>query len=112
MWFGAGSTFHGASGPFMYSNTSTLPSSVAVHPNTTLAEILVSYYISFAVTLDPNPMRHAGAIFWPSYISGGAGTYATGEGVGFTVLNITDTTIEPAMDPDVNARCDFFSGLM
>lgn len=109
MWFGAGSTFHGASGPFLFSNTTTLPSSQAVHPNTTLAEILVSYFISFAVTKDPNILRTPNAPFWPSYASGGAGNVANGESIGFTVLNVTDTDIKTSKDGDVSAQCDFWS---
>ena len=109
MWFGAGSTFHGASGPFLYSNTTTLPSSLAVHPNATLAEILVSYFISFALTKDPNVLRRAGAPFWPSYASGGAGAVVNGESIGFTVLNVTDATITVSPDGDVSPQCDFWS---
>jgi hypothetical protein len=109
MWFGAGSIFHGASGPFLYSNTTTLPSSLAVHPNSTLSTILVSYFISFALTMDPNILRAPGAPFWPSYASGGAGNVAKGESIGFTVLNITDTAITTSKDGDVSAQCDFWS---
>lgn len=76
--------------------------------NHTLAEILASYFISFAVTHDPNPLRVAGAPYWPSYMSGGLGSVASGESVGFDILAITQTTISPAKDPDASAKCEFF----
>jgi len=109
MLFYAGSELHGASSPFLFGPTPEFEVALFGLPNNlTIAEILQSYYISFAITLDPNPLRLADAVFWPSYESGG-GT-APGEEVGFTVLDITYTTIGPlAPDPDAAAQCDFFS---
>lgn len=69
---------------------------------------MTSYWASFAVTHDPNPMRMAGAPFWPSYVSGGAGTPANGESIGFSVLGVTYVSIGTTPDPDSGAKCDFF----
>jgi hypothetical protein len=96
MIFAAGTEMHGASMFFLLSHTTNYPGA----NNLTIAETLTSYYVSFAVTLDPNPMRLHNAPFWPSYASGGK------EG---SVLDITYTTIGPGADPDVGPRCDFFN---
>src|SRR5438045_3074494 len=109
MIFDAGSQLHGASGPFLFNNISTLPSAIAVNPNVTISEILTSYFISFVIIMDPNPLRSSKAIFWPSYASHGSENVENGESVGFQVLNITDTNIVPQVDRDVNPQCDFFS---
>jgi hypothetical protein len=69
MVFDAGSQIHGSLIPFAFNNYTTYPGA----NNLTIAEILTSYYLSFALTLDPNPLRSPNAPFWPSYISGGAG---------------------------------------
>ena len=106
MIFSAGTELHGASGPFLYSPYTNYPGA----NNATIAEILTSYYVSFAVTGDPNIMRSPKAVFWPSYITGGKGTVEDGEGVGFTVLDITYSSIVPGVDPDVSPQCDFFAG--
>lgn len=103
--FDAGSQLHGATTPFLASNITGWPSA----NNHTLAEIMSSYWISFAVTQDPNPLRVADAPFWPSYIAGGNGTVANGESVGFDILDVTYTTIGVEIDPDASAQCDFFS---
>lgn len=66
-----------------------------------------SYWISFAVTRDPNPLRASTAPVWPSYASGGNGTVANGESVGFDVLGVTVGSVEVNSDPDASARCDF-----
>jgi hypothetical protein len=102
--FAAGTEEHGATAAFLCSNVTGWPGA----NNHTLAEIMSSYWISFAVTHDPNPMRTVDAPFWPSYVSGGDGTVANGESVGFDTLAVTYTTISPAPDADVNAKCDFF----
>jgi hypothetical protein len=109
MIFDAGSQLHGASGPFLFNNISTLPSSAAVNPNVTISDILTSYFISFVVSSDPNPMRDSKAPFWPSYASGALGNVTTVESVGFRVLEITDTDVVVTLDRDVNPQCDFFS---
>lgn len=105
MVFFAGSELHGASGAFLFSNVTGYPAA----NNLTIAEILTSYYVSFAVTLDPNTLKSANAPLWPPYISGGAGNSANGENVGFTVQEFTYKTIGPVPDPDAAPQCDFFS---
>ena len=101
----AGSELHGSTTVFLAANETGWP----VANNHTIAEILSSYWISFAVTQDPNPLRASNAPFWPSYTSGGKGTVADGESVGFDVLDITYTTIGVEEDPDASPQCDFFS---
>ena len=103
--FAAGSELHGSTSPFLASNITGWPAA----NNHTLAVILSSYFLSFALKHDPNPMRASNAPFWPSYMSGGNGTVANGESVGFDVLDITYTTIGPEADPDASPQCDFFS---
>lgn len=102
--FAAGSELHGATSPFLASNETGFPSA----NNHTLAEIMSSYWISFAATHDPNPLRSADATFWPSYVSDGNGTVANGESAGFEVLAVTYTTVSPGPDPDANEKCEFF----
>jgi hypothetical protein len=106
MIFYAGSEIHGASGSFLLSQTTNYPGA----NNLTIADILTKYYISFATTLDPNPLRAAEAPYWPSYIAGGGGSFASGEGVGYTVLDINYTMIGAVRDPDASTGCDFFAG--
>jgi hypothetical protein len=106
MVFTAGSELHGASSPFLFSATTNLSGA----NNQTIAEILSKYYLSFALTLNPNTLALPGSTFWPSYIADGAGNTANGQNVGFTVLGITYTTIAPAPDQDVSPQCDFFNG--
>jgi Carboxylesterase family len=103
--FAAGDEIHGATAPFLTSSDINSPGS----NNRTLTEIMTSYWISFAVTGDPNPLRSAKATFWPSYISGGAGNSSNGEGVGFDVLSVTYTTVSSEHDSDAKPQCDFFS---
>lgn len=103
--FSAGSELHGATSPFLTSPSANFTEA----NNQTIAEIMSSYWISFTVTGDPNPLRSPKAPFWPSYIAGGAGNMSDGETVGFDTLGITYTTAEAVTDPDVGARCDFFS---
>ena len=108
MLFYARSELHGASSPFLFGPTPDFEVTIFRLPNNlTIAEILQSYYISFPITTDPNVLRAQDAVFWPSYESGGGG--APGEEVGFTVLDITYTTINPVPDPDAGPQCDFFS---
>lgn len=103
--FDAGSEVHAATLPFLSSNITGWPSA----NNKTLAAILSSYWISFATTLDPNPLRIAEAPFWPSYVSGGSGSATEGESVGFEALDITYGGIEVSKDPDAREQCEFFS---
>jgi hypothetical protein len=101
--FAAGSQLHGATAAFLASNTTGFPQA----NNLTIAEIMSSYWISFAVTGDPNPLRSSKAPLWPNYASGG--TAGDGESVGFDTLSITYSSIEAGVDPDASAQCDFFS---
>lgn len=95
MVFYAGSEKHGALLPFLYGTRGT-PN------NANLASILRNYYISFAVSLDPNANNFTSVSHpnWPEYQIPGI--------PGFSVLNITYTTIEPSDDLDVRPQCDFF----
>ena len=104
MVFAAGSELHGATSAFPLSDTTSFYNA----NNQTLAEIMTSYWISFAVTCDPNPMRRLDAPYWNSYMSGGAGSVADGDSVGFEVQLVIYTTVGPAFDPDVGEKCDFF----
>jgi carboxylesterase type B len=102
--FKAGTQLHGATGAFLASNTTSFPGA----NNQTLAEWMSSYWISFAVTGDPNPMRTSDAPYWQGYMSGGDGSVANGESVGFSIQSVTYTTVGPAPDPDVSEKCEFF----
>lgn len=106
MLFATGSRLHGAAAQYIYSNTTGLAAGL----NATISKVLTSYFVSFVIHLDPNPLRLSTAPFWPPYRAGGHGTVVTGESVGFSILEITDTTIGVTADPDVNPECDFFSG--
>jgi carboxylesterase type B len=103
--FAAGSQLHGATAAFLTSNTTDFPQA----NNQTIAKIMSDYWISFALTGDPNTLRAPNAPIWPSYMSGGDGTIASGEGVGFSSLSITYSSINTVKDPDASAQCDFFS---
>lgn len=103
--FAAGSQLHGATGAFLASNVTGWPSA----SNHTLAQIMSSYWVSFAATGDPNPLKVENAPVWPSYSSGGNGTAANGESVGFDVLGVTVASIGADADPDASAQCDFFA---
>ena len=99
------SQLHGSFGAYIFSNlTQQWPSAT----NQSLAYILSSYYVSFAVTLDPNSIKAPNAPFWPSYVTGGAENSSNGESVGFTILGAHSTGPEVIPDPDANAKCDFF----
>lgn len=102
--FDAGSQIHGSTAPFLCSEYTNWPGA----NNESLAAIMSSYWISFITTLDPNPLRLAEAPYWPSYVSGGAGSAAEGESVGFEVLDITYGGISTASDPDARVQCEFF----
>lgn len=92
MQFNAGSLIHTASAPFLAAKDIGFPG-----VDNALATIMSSYWISFAVKGDPNPLRSANAPFWPSY-RGGAQT-----------LVVTPDAITAAADGDVGSRCDFWS---
>lgn len=102
--FDAGAQVHGATAAFIFSTDINWPSA----NNKTLAKIMTSYFVSFAVIHDPNPLRVADAPAWPSYISGGAGNSTDGESIGFSTLAVTYTSISTQPDPDANEKCEFF----
>ncbi|ROW07763.1 hypothetical protein VMCG_03431 [Cytospora schulzeri] len=102
--FHAGSQLHDATAAFLNSNVTGWPSA----NNQTIAAIITSYWISFATTTDPNPLRVPEAPYWPSYTAGGAGSAAEGESVGFEVLDVTYGGIEAVEDPDASEQCEFF----
>jgi hypothetical protein len=97
--FDAGSEIHGATSAFLYSQNLNLPAA----NNQTLAEIMIWYWISFVIYNDPNPLRIAGAPFWPSY-SGGLENGS----VEFNTLAITYTDIFVEPDQQNSPQCDFF----
>lgn len=103
--FDAGSQLHGATAAFLTSTYTGWPGA----NNQTLAAIMSSYWISFITTLDPNPLRVADAPYWPSYVSGGAGTAAEGESVGFDILSVTYGGISTTHDVDARVQCEFFA---
>src|SRR5690242_8500810 len=80
--FYAGTQLHGATTSVRESNVPDFPSA----DSSTLAQIMASYWISLAVTHNPNPHRAEGARAWPSYMGGANGAVANGEGVGYDVL--------------------------
>lgn len=102
--FDAGNQLHGATGYFLNSNVTDWPGA----NNQTLAAIMTSYWISFATTMDPNPLRVAEAPYWPSYTADGAGSAAEGESVGFEILDITYGGIQTVDDLDASVQCEFF----
>lgn len=87
--FVAGTQEHAATSVFLISNVTGYHDA----SNATLAEIMTHYWISFALTHGPNPMRSNSAPFWPSYSARGNGTVAEGVSVGFSVLGITAASI-------------------
>jgi hypothetical protein len=102
--FAAGAQSHASTAPFL----ANVDIDYSGANNRTIADIMTSYWLSFAITHDPNTLRAADAPYWPSYVAGGNGTEAEGESVGFTALEVTYTTIGATEDPDVNERCEFW----
>lgn len=102
--FPVGIQTHGATGQFLVSTTNWQYTT-----NHKLADIMARYWASFIITHDLNPLRHVDAPFWPSYVSGGKGTIASGESVGFSILHVTDTSTRVVSDPDASPQCDFFA---
>jgi hypothetical protein len=99
MRFDAGSQLHGATGPFVYDSNLNRPGA----NNQTIADIMTSYFISFVVHNDPNPLRVPNAPFWPSYSSGGVNG-----SVGFSTLAVTYTEMLVEEDQQNSPKCDFF----
>ncbi|KAK3063025.1 hypothetical protein LTS18_002892, partial [Coniosporium uncinatum] len=104
--FSQGTRLHAATAPYLASNVTGWPTS----GNLALSQILSSYWISFAVTTDPNAMKVDTAPYWPCYYEGGPanGTLANGEEVGFSTLGVTYGGISVVADPDARAQCEFF----
>lgn len=128
MIFGTGTQFHGATQPFLFSETINRESlknieiidgyllitsdwtasgetsfgPVTIPGNATLASILRDYFISFAIAIDPNstPSSTTARPTWPSYRS------ADDESV---ILRLQDNGIMISQDPDINARCQYLS---
>ena len=86
----------------------TRPAGRPAANNDTLAEVMSSYWISFAITGDPNPMKVPQAPFWESYMGDGPGSTSNGESIGFQTQYVTYTSIKPRVDPDANEGCEFF----
>lgn len=106
MHFTAGGGKHAATTAFLTSEDVSLSGA----SNTTLAHILVNYFVSFAVHHDPNPGKLADAPYWPSYNSGGGDVSGlAAESIGFRVLRVNEGNITTEPDPDNGAKCDFFS---
>ncbi|KAI6890585.1 hypothetical protein KC318_g1264 [Hortaea werneckii] len=101
--FAAGSQLHGSTTPFL-----AAPVGWPGATNQTLARIMTDYWISFAVTHDPNSGKSADAPYWPSYVANGDGTFANGESVGFSTLDVNAASIGVQEDPDASGRCEFF----
>jgi carboxylesterase type B len=98
--FNAGTELHGATVPFLFDTT--LSGSAA--QNATLGHIMKDWYISFAVTLDPNQNSYSNVSKpnWPLYQSAGQTTFNVMD-VNYTQIGVVDD-----LDFDVSARCDFF----
>ncbi|KAL3425572.1 carboxylesterase family protein [Phlyctema vagabunda] len=96
MIFNAGRQTHGSLGDFITSVELN-----GTGNNVTLGSIIRSYYISFAVALDPNTNSYTNIShpYWPSY--------QENEG-NFSVLDVTYTTVGAAPDREASAQCDFF----
>ncbi|KAJ6101836.1 hypothetical protein N7486_004263 [Penicillium sp. IBT 16267x] len=84
--FNAGSQTHGATIPYLFDAADATS-------NSTLASYMKSWYLSFAVALDPNADIVGSTPRWASYPS---------------VLYATDNSLKTIMDPDVTKGCDFF----
>ena len=97
--FNAGTQIHGATAPFLYSQDLSRPDA----NNQTIADIITSYWISFVLYNDPNPLRAPNAPFWPSYRGDPEGPVA------FNELAITYTDIFVETDLQNSPACDFFN---
>ncbi|RMJ24384.1 Carboxylesterase family [Aspergillus sp. HF37] len=97
LYFAAGSDLHGAVAPFVKSRNLN-----GLADNSTLSSIMRDYYVSFAVSLDPNAESYTDIPrpYWPTYMGEQNGD--------FSVLNVTDSLISVNRDADASPRCDFF----
>lgn len=128
MIFDTGTQFHGATQPFLFSDTTNRESlkniemidesllitadwtasgetsfgPVTIPGNATLACILRDYFISFAIALDPNstPSSTTARPMWPSYRSTDDDT---------VILRLQGNGITISQDPDNNERCQYLS---
>merc|ERR1712107_628612 len=100
--FAAGSQLHGSTTPFL-----AAPVGWPVATNQTLARIMTDYWISFAVTHDPNSGKSADAPYWPSS-SQRRRNLCERRSVGFSTLDVNAASIGVQEDPDASGRCEFF----
>lgn len=128
MIFDTGTQFHGATQPFLFSDTINRESlkkiemidesllinsdwtasgensfgAVTIPGNATLASILRDYFISFAIALDPNslPSSTTARPMWPTYRSTDNDT---------VILRLQDNGLTISQDPDENERCQYLS---
>lgn len=84
--FNAGSQTHGATGAYLFD-------AAGATSNSTLASYMKSWFLSFAVALDPNADVVVSTPQWAGYPS---------------VMYATDTSVKNTVDPDVTKGCDFF----
>ena len=96
MRFNAGGKIHAATKAFLYELQSD---GQGFTPNDTLADIMKDYFVSFAVSFDPNKKiaTEIAKPVWPKYESGKS-----------TILEVNATSIGTIRDPDQNTRCEFF----
>ncbi|KAK2596039.1 hypothetical protein N8I77_013547 [Diaporthe amygdali] len=107
MVFDSGIQFHGSTQQFLYSDTvnptgDTSFGSVTIPGNGTLAIIMRDYFISFAVTLDPNSALSSSRArpVWPGYQSTNDTT---------AILRVQNNGITISKDPDINAHCQWLA---
>ena len=98
--FDAGSQLHGATGAFLYGTTSNTQPSL----NETLAHIMKDWFLSFAITLDPNTVSFSSVTkpYWPPYQINGQSNFNIMD------VNYTEIGLENDLYFDATARCDFF----
>ncbi|KAL5318370.1 hypothetical protein ACEPPN_013430 [Leptodophora sp. 'Broadleaf-Isolate-01'] len=106
MVFNAGSQVHGATVPYLFSETiepsgaEVLGGFVSIAGNGTLAMIMRNYFVSFTRFLDPNALSNNTSQpvtpFWPEYILPRSNVLS----VGFDDINVVS-------DPDDSAQCNF-----
>ncbi|KAI4598471.1 hypothetical protein KJ359_002881 [Pestalotiopsis sp. 9143b] len=105
MIFDAGPQFHGATGSYLFSDNISTSGEfpfgpITVPGNATLAAMMRDYFISFAVTLDPNERISSltDRPQWPAYKSADNDT---------AILLVQDASVRVVPDPDVNERCQY-----
>ena len=98
--FDAGSELHGATVPFLFDTT--LDGSAS--QNATLAHIMKDWYLSFAITLDPNQVSYSNTTkpSWPPYQLNSQSSFNVMD-VNYTMIGVVND-----LDFDATARCDFF----